>query len=73
VCAWVGHKVGGGASHHVAGGGVDLMPFTGIEAGCADVVDVFEKNMDPAVGARGFRGDSGHVGCSVDGGCDGGL
>jgi hypothetical protein len=39
----VWHEVGGGASHHVAGGGIDLKPFAGIEAGRAGVVDVFQK------------------------------
>jgi hypothetical protein len=32
---WVGHEFGGVASHHVSDGGIDLMPFTGTEAGCA--------------------------------------
>jgi hypothetical protein len=55
----VGHEVGGCAAHHVAGGGVNLMPLTGIEAHCAGVVDVFTKNVCPSVGARGGESDGG--------------
>jgi hypothetical protein len=68
--AWVGQEVGGGTSHHVAGGGDELTTLSGIEAGCAGVADLLAKTVGPSVGARGLGGDDGHACCSADGGCN---
>jgi hypothetical protein len=69
--ARVGDEVGGVEPHHVGGGRGDLMTFARTETCSTGVAGVFVETISPAVYPRGVVGGGRHVGCSVDGRCDG--